>query len=390
MKSISCFLVHVILENIVVGIPYVFYYGTEGDYNVLIMELLGQNLDELASYCGGKFSIKTTLTIAVQALSRIKQIHENYIIHRDIKPDNLAPGLGKHENTIYIYDFGLSKKYINKKTGQHISYKKNKHFNGSIRYASLNAHLGIEQSRRDDLDSLGLVLIYLVKGVFPWLGLISKKDLEMYKKVVKIMSIISSETLCEEMPCIYYYYIVEYQKYFDYVRSLKFEEAPNYKYLTNMFLDKLNREDKSGFTFDWQLKLQNAKAYYENGQEESSLSQVEQFTSSNDTSLISNEEKKLPHPTKLMTSTCGLLSNDQLIRKLAVPPNNDREKDVNSMNIPDECKSPLPLPYKFVISPRDRHKSSFIAPTNNLNKCFSRKYTFHQYFLLKNKIILKK
>jgi serine/threonine protein kinase len=115
--------------------------------------------------------MKTVLMIADQLIQRIEYMHSKSYIHRDIKPENFLLGLGKKSNIIYIIDFGLSKKYRDTKTLQHIPYRENKNLTGTARYASINAHLGIEQSRRDDLEAVGYVLIYLAKGFLPWQGI---------------------------------------------------------------------------------------------------------------------------------------------------------------------------------------------------------------------------
>jgi len=153
------------------GIVNLHWQGQEAKCNIMIVDLLGPSLEDLFCLCGKKFSMKTVLLLADQLIQRIEYIHSKSYIHRDIKPENFLMGLGKKSNVAYVIDFGLSKKYRDTKTLQHIPYRENKNLTGTARYASINAHLGIEQSRRDDLEAIGYVLLYLSKGFLPWQGI---------------------------------------------------------------------------------------------------------------------------------------------------------------------------------------------------------------------------
>lgn len=132
------------------------------------MDLLGPSLADLFAFCGNRFSLKTTLMLADQMLGRIDSVHKKNFIHRDMKPENFLMGIGSESQTVYIIDFGLSKKFKDAKTHQHVPYRENKNLTGTARYASVNAHLGIEQSRRDDLESIGYILVYFINGSLPW------------------------------------------------------------------------------------------------------------------------------------------------------------------------------------------------------------------------------
>ena len=147
-----------------VGIPHIRWYGPERDYNVLVMDLLGPSLEDLFNFCSRRFTMKTVLMLADQMVGRIEYVHNKNFIHRDIKPDNFLMGIGRHCNKLFLIDFGLAKKYRDNRTRQHIPYREDKNLTGTARYASINAHLGIEQSRRDDMESLGYVLMYFNRG----------------------------------------------------------------------------------------------------------------------------------------------------------------------------------------------------------------------------------
>lgn len=168
-----------------VGIPNLHWYGVEGDYNVMVVDLLGPSLEDLFSFCGRKFSLKTVVMLADQMINRVEYMHTKNFLHRDIKPDNFLIGLGKKANMVHIIDFGLAKKYRDPKSQQHIPYRENKNLTGTARYASINTHLGIEQSRRDDLEAVGYVLMYFNRGSLPWQGLKAIGKKEKYEKIME-------------------------------------------------------------------------------------------------------------------------------------------------------------------------------------------------------------
>jgi len=157
-----------------VGIPHIRWYGQERDYNVLVMDLLGPSLEDLFNFCHRRFTMKTVLMLADQMISRIEFVHNKSFIHRDIKPDNFLMGIGRHCNKLFIIDFGLAKKYRDTRTYQHIPWREDKNLTGTARYASINAHVGGEQSRRDDMESLGYVIMYFNRSQLPWQGLKGK------------------------------------------------------------------------------------------------------------------------------------------------------------------------------------------------------------------------
>jgi casein kinase 1 delta len=229
------------------GIPHVKWFGVEGDYSVMVMELLGPSLEDLFNFCSRKFSIKTVLLLADSMVSRIEYVHSRNFIHRDIKPDNFLMGLGKRGNQVYIIDFGLAKKFRDQKTHQHIPYRENKNLTGTARYASINTHLGIEQSRRDDLESLGYVLMYFNRGSLPWQGLKAATKKQKYERISERKMSTPIEVLCKGFPS-------EFASYLNYCRSLRFDDKPDYQYLRQMFRNLFNRENYSyDYVYDWTL-----------------------------------------------------------------------------------------------------------------------------------------
>ncbi|KAH0848426.1 hypothetical protein HID58_090471 [Brassica napus] len=230
--------------NVGSGVPNIKWYGVEGEYNVLVIDLLGPSLEDLFNFCSRKLSLKTVLMLADQMRS---------FLHRDIKPDNFLMGLGRRANQVYIIDFGLAKKYRDS-NHQHIPYRENKNLTGTARYASMNTHLGIEQSRRDDLESLGFVLMYFLKGSLPWQGLKAGNKKQKYERISEKKVSTSIESLCRGYPS-------EFASYFHYCRSLRFDDKPDYAYLKRLFRDLFIREGfQFDYVFDWTiLKYQQSQ-----------------------------------------------------------------------------------------------------------------------------------
>jgi len=165
-----------------------------------VTDLLGPSLEDLFNFCGHKFSLKTTLMLFYQLLERVQHMHDLNYIHRDIKPDNIMMGLGENSNTVFLIDFGLTRLVIDPKTGKHIPFVGRKNLIGTCRYVSVNSHKGFELSRRDDLTTLGYVIINLIKGSLPWQGIKISKHSARYSKVGNFKEKYPIEKLCRGCP----------------------------------------------------------------------------------------------------------------------------------------------------------------------------------------------
>ena len=226
------------------NIPYIKLYGSTSEYNILVMQLLGKNLENIFEE-KKIFSLKTVCMIGYQFVTVLEYIHNKHILHRDIKPDNFVMGLNNLSQYVYLLDFGLAKKYRSSRTLKQIPLVNRKKLTGTARYASINALKGYEHSRRDDLEAAGYVLIYFIKGRLPWQGLQVKTKEERYKKILKKKIEISPEELCENLP-------QEFEKYIEYTRNLEYLEEPDYAMLRELFNSILRKDHaKFDFIYDW-------------------------------------------------------------------------------------------------------------------------------------------
>lgn len=234
------------------GIPKVYYFGQEGYYNILIIQLLGPSLEDLFEWCGRRFSISTVARLAIQMIERIQFLHENNLIYRDIKPDNFLIGATNDDNNIYLVDYGMVKQYRDPVSGAHIPYRERKSLSGTARYMSINTHLGREQSRRDDLESMGHVFVYFLKGELPWQGLKAPTNKLKYEKIGERKQKIPVKDLCGNLPG-------EFAEYMSRVRGLKFDEEPDYRGLIALFEAVLER-DPGSVEYDW-MALNEGKGW---------------------------------------------------------------------------------------------------------------------------------
>ncbi|CAD8106789.1 unnamed protein product [Paramecium sonneborni] len=210
------------------GIPKFIWSGKEHGYNILVMQMLGNDLAYHFKQLK-HFTLKTVLLIAIQLIDVLEQLHFQGVIHRDLKPENIILGQGKDNGKIYLLDFGISKIYKDF-NNKHIPFRENKSFLGTTRYASIAAHLGHELSRKDDLESMMYIILYFIRGQLPWQNIQNVNEGQRTKKVGEIKLLLQNEMFRDQPK--------EFQKIFDYIRKLEFQSQPNYK----MIIFELKKE----------------------------------------------------------------------------------------------------------------------------------------------------
>jgi serine/threonine protein kinase len=259
------------------GIPDVMWYGMEGQRRVMVMEMLGKSLEDLFQQSKRRMTLKTVLMLAEQMMTRVEWVHSKRYVHRDIKPENfLMPATIPYGDAtvsetsmqrrspvfadtkvVHLIDFGLSKRFRSDVDGQHIPYKKGASLTGTPRYASVSAHEGSEQGRRDDMVSLGYIWIYFLKGRLPWQGVDEKDDKRRFEKILEIKRTTSAEELCSGVP-------QEFLSYFRHCAHLGFEDRPDYSGMRRMFRSLFTRKYPSSTwdaVFDWDRDLDRGTAY---------------------------------------------------------------------------------------------------------------------------------
>ena len=278
------------------GIPKIERYIEEENYSIMIMELLGKSLETILKETNEKkFSLKTIGLLGQELIPIFKFIHDKNIIHRDIKPDNISVGYDD-PCQIYFLDFGLAKKYRSSKTKIHNQMVKHQKLTGTARYASINALIGYEQSRRDDLESFGYVLAYLYKGGLPWMGIHAKNKEEKYAKILNMKTNIETENLLKNGP-------QELIDYINYCKKMQYEQDPDYEYLTKLFKDLIiiKLKDTIDYKFDWvtavqaknHIKLMGTNTYYENMSNSSNIITTSDEIPNNKNEIIDMEKNNI-------------------------------------------------------------------------------------------------
>ena len=223
------------------GFPSPLFYGTQGDWNILVLPYLGLSLRSLVDAGPPRLTLKTVLMLAEQMLARLRYLHAKGIVHRDVKPDNFVIGTGASANIVYIIDLGLAKKYRDLSTGEHAPMRKGKGFVGTGLFASIHAHEGVEQSRRDDLESLAYTLVWLLKGSLPWSHVPCTNEAQWLEAIYRKKVETPVEAVCDGLPA-------EFCEFLRDVRNLGYEEDPDYSAYERRFRDLFVRE---GFVFDY-------------------------------------------------------------------------------------------------------------------------------------------
>ncbi|KAJ7743962.1 kinase-like domain-containing protein [Mycena maculata] len=245
------------------GVPWIMWSGRQGDYNVMVIDLLGPSLEDLFKMCNRHFSLKTVLLLTDQLISRIEFIHNHGFVHRDVKPANFVMGTGKAANMVNVIDFGLAKKFRDSRTFLHIPYKQDDfHGVGTSLFAAINTHLGVESSRRDDLESLAYMLIYFLRGTLPWRKLRAPaappstylaSATTPYNPVSATWDLIRDSKLAAE-PLLTCGLPPEFDVLYRYARGLEFDDLPDYAGLRALFRALAGRLDiEYDDVFDWSV-----------------------------------------------------------------------------------------------------------------------------------------
>ncbi|GFP53367.1 casein kinase I isoform delta [Trichoderma asperellum] len=212
----------------------------------MVCDLLGASLWDLLGRCGHRFSLKTTLMLTDQLISRVEMLHLKNVIHRDLKMENIVMGFGKENGkTAYLLDFGLSGYFRSR--DDYITAPDYR-LAGTIETACIAWHLNRPQSPKDDLESLAYVLIFLFRGYLPWsIDGDSDASFPSSERALRMKLSLPIDIICKDMPS-------EFARHLKYVRSLKYNDAPNYSKLRDMYQRLMKRMGyEYDGVYDWDL-----------------------------------------------------------------------------------------------------------------------------------------
>ena len=346
------------------GLPDVISFGKTKRYNILIETLLGRSLYQMFNDCDKKFSIKDVCMIAIQILERLEYLHSRNFIHRDIKPHNFLVS-PKNESLIYIIDFGLAKKYKSEK-GNHVKFSVTKHIVGTPRFCSINAMRGVEQSRRDDLESLSYLIIYFLISALPWQGLKISSRTQRFKEITRLKKMLNVETILKNFP-------PEILLFCKYTRKLGFTENPKYEYMITLFNSVLNKygyvNDKK---FSWinnevQLNIENIKNphYHKNSPHRRLIQKLrdsleKKKKNENDKTKQNNNDYTLN--TIFMENQNNISHISELNKKKNLGPKILLQSNDNEITIPNNI---IPI---NIDNPKHSYNFALVIPKNNLAK----------------------
>lgn len=340
-----------------INIPRLRWFGTESNFNVMVLDYLGKSLEDLFQLCHQQFSLKTVLMIAEQCLSGLQFIHQKTYIHRDIKPDNFLIGTDYRSRQIFVIDFGLSKRYKDPKTHQHIKYASNKSLTGTARYASINALKGYEQSRRDDLEALGYCFIYFMKNKLPWMGIEAKTRKEKYDKILDVKSSVSIEELCEGLP-------EEFAQYLTLVRDLRFNDDPDYSRYRALFRDLFIRKGYVyDYEYDWVSMFTKPKTS-QTANNEQAIPKSSTLDQSNEAVISKEPSTDVSQPQQQHQSDNYISTEEEKNSAEKVTPatlGQVKEYSIDDKNAP--AIQSIPQPKKMTQAPKQQESTGFKAQT---------------------------
>lgn len=309
--------------------PKLHAYGYEKGFIYMVSSHLGDNLDQKLKQCGNRFSLNTICKIAIQTLDLLFYLHSKGFIHRDVKPENFVCGL-KQQEQIYLIDFGLSTRYLNEEN-EHMSFNLHNGFIGTARYASIYAHKGYGQSRRDDLISLGYVLVYFAMGRLPWQNLKGSSEKDRLNQIKDMKEKNGYDDLTRNLNPIF-------EKYMQKVFELGFFDDPDYEDLKKIFSETLKKENEHIDKFDWNSKPKKTKSNQEikirkntqqaklwKNKSKDYLNQISLNSCSQVTKGCLTPAHDAENPQKILINNSPKLMQDIIIRNGDSPKSNSQE-----------------------------------------------------------------